>query len=80
MDAIIDEMRAISQKMIFALPQNSQSPTPAKRPKPSLTRKRIFRQDDRIERIGAQRRKTAKGSPPGERERVNYQEKALAFV
>jgi hypothetical protein len=37
MDAIIDEMRAISQKIIFALPQKSQSPTPAKRPKPSLS-------------------------------------------
>jgi hypothetical protein len=28
-----------------------------------------------MERIGAQRRKTAEGSPPGERERVNLQER-----
>ena len=29
-----------------------------------------------MERIGAQRRKTAEGSPPGERERVNLQERS----
>jgi hypothetical protein len=28
-----------------------------------------------MERIGAQQRKTAEGSPPGERERVNLQER-----
>jgi len=28
-----------------------------------------------MERIGAQRRKTAEGSPPGEHERVNLQER-----
>ena len=37
MDAIIDEMRALSQKLIFALPRKSQSRTPAKHPKPSLS-------------------------------------------
>ena len=37
MDAIIDEMRSLSQKIIFALPRKPQSRTPAKRPKPSLS-------------------------------------------
>jgi hypothetical protein len=37
MDAIIDEMRALSQKIIFALPRKPQSRTPAKHPKPSLS-------------------------------------------
>ena len=33
MDAIIDEMRALSQKLIFALPRKSETRTPAKHPK-----------------------------------------------
>jgi hypothetical protein len=37
LDAIIDEMRAVSQKIIFAMPRKPQSSTPAKRPKPSLS-------------------------------------------
>ena len=37
LDAIIDEMRAVSQKIIFAMPRKPQSSTPPKRPKPSLS-------------------------------------------
>jgi len=37
MDAIIDEMRALTQKLIFALPQKSQSCTTAKHPKTRLS-------------------------------------------
>ncbi len=37
MDATIDEMRALTQELIFALPRKSQSRTPAKHPKPSLS-------------------------------------------
>jgi hypothetical protein len=37
MDAIIDEMRSLSQKIIFTLPRKPQSRTAAKRPKPSLS-------------------------------------------
>jgi hypothetical protein len=37
LDAIIDEMRDLSQKIIFALPRKPQIRTPAKRPKPSLS-------------------------------------------
>jgi hypothetical protein len=37
------------------------------RPESSGPRKLIFRQEDRICRIGAERRKTAAGSPKGER-------------
>ena len=37
MDAIIDEMRALTQKLIFALPQKSQSCTTEKHPKTRLS-------------------------------------------
>ena len=37
MDAIIDEMRALTQKAIFALPRKSQKRPPAKHPKPALS-------------------------------------------
>ena len=37
MDAIIDEMRALTQKVIFALPRKSQKRPPAKHPKPALS-------------------------------------------
>jgi len=37
MDAIIDEMRALTQKLIFALPRKSQSCTTEKQPKTSLS-------------------------------------------
>ena len=36
-DAIIDEMRALTQKLIFALPRKSQSCTMAKHPKTRLS-------------------------------------------
>jgi hypothetical protein len=35
----------------------------------------FLERDDTIQRIGAQRRKTAEGSPQGERQRVNLQER-----
>jgi hypothetical protein len=37
MDAIIDEMRALTQKLIFALPRKSQKRPPAKHSKPALS-------------------------------------------
>ena len=37
MDAIIDEMRALTQKLIFALPRKSQKRPRAKHPKPALS-------------------------------------------
>lgn len=36
MDALIDEMRALTQKLIFAMPCTPRSRTPAKHPQPSL--------------------------------------------
>ena len=36
--AIIDEMRALTQKLIFAVPRKSKSLTPVKHPKTNLTR------------------------------------------
>ena len=37
MDAIIDEMRALTQKLIFAVPRKSKSLTPVKHPKTNIS-------------------------------------------